>query len=137
MIWLNTGISTNDAAISLSFTGTSDTKKPIVAMTRPINRGTVYLYNGKIARYKADKGEEAYREHRKNSCRNYRCLETAKFLRYVENQFFDEGWSLDAAVGHAKANGLFSTKEMVCTKTLYNYVDSPSTSPIQAGTAAP
>ncbi|MEE0844182.1 MAG: hypothetical protein U0L75_07610, partial [Ruminococcus sp.] len=71
MIWLNTGISTNDAAISLSFTGTSDTKKPIVAMTRPINRGTVYLYNGKIARYKADKGEEAYREHRKNSCRNY------------------------------------------------------------------
>ena len=36
MIWLNTGISTNDAAISLSFTGTLDTKKPIVAMTRPI-----------------------------------------------------------------------------------------------------
>ena len=68
--------------------------------------------------------EEAYREHRKNSCRNYRCLETAKFLRYVEDQFFDEGWSLDAAVGHAKANGLFSSKEMVCTKTLYNYVDS-------------
>ena len=98
--------------------------RPYNTIKNEINRGTVYLYNGKIARYKADKGEEAYREHRKNSCRNYRCLETAKFLRYVEDQFFDEGWSLDAAVGHAKANGLFSSKEMVCTKTLYNYVDS-------------
>ena len=98
--------------------------RPYNTIKNEINRGTVYLYNGKIARYKADKGEEAYREHRKNSCRNYRCLETAKFLRYVEDQFFDKGWSLDAAVGHAKANGLFSSKEMVCTKTLYNYVDS-------------
>ena len=89
----------------------SEERRPYNTIKNEINRGTVYLYNGKIARYKADKGEEAYREHRKNSCRNYRCLETAKFLRYVEDQFFDEGWSLDAAVGHAKANGLFSSKE--------------------------
>ncbi len=97
--------------------------RPYNTIKNEINRGTVYLYNGKVARYKADKGEEVYLEHRKNSCRNYRCLETANFLRYVENQFFDDGWSLDAAVGYAKANGLYSHKEMVCTKTLYNYVD--------------
>ena len=98
--------------------------RPYNTIKNEINRGTVYLYNGKVARYKADKGKKVYLEHRKNSCRNYRCLETAKFLRYVEDQFFDEGWSLDATVGHAKANGLYSPKEMVCTKTLYNYVDS-------------
>lgn len=97
--------------------------RPYNTIKNEINRGTVYLYNGKVARYKADKGKEVYLEHRKNSCRNYRCLETAGFLRYVEDQFYDEGWSLDATVGYAKANGLYSSKEMVCTKTLYNYVD--------------
>lgn len=34
-----------------------------------------------------------------------------------------KGWSLDANVGYAQKNNLFSTDEMVCTKTLYNYVD--------------
>ena len=37
--------------------------------------------------------------------------------------FNKKGWSLDASVGYAKENNLFSTDEMVCTKTLYNYVD--------------
>lgn len=97
--------------------------RPYNTIKNEVNRGTVYLYNGKVARYKADKGEAVYLEHRKNSCRNYRCLETARFLKYVEDQFYDEGWSLDATVGYAKANGLYSSKEMVCTKTLYNYVD--------------
>lgn len=37
--------------------------------------------------------------------------------------FTKKGWSLDASVGYAKENNLFSSDEMVCTKTLYNYVD--------------
>ena len=36
--------------------------------------------------------------------------------------FNKKGWSLDASVGYAKENNLFSPDEMVCTKTLYNYV---------------
>ena len=35
-----------------------------------------------------------------------------------------DGWSLDACVGFAKNNNLFDKAEMVCTKTLYNYVDA-------------
>ena len=97
--------------------------RPYNTIKNEVDRGTVYLYNGKVTRYKADKGEEVYLEHRKNSRRNYRCLETAGFLKYVEDQFFNEGWSLDSAVGNAKVKGLFTDKEMVCTKTLYNYVD--------------
>ena len=88
-----------------------------------INRGTVYLYNGKVARYNADKGKAVYLEHRQNSRRNYRTLETVAFLRYVEQKFFEDNWSLDACVGHAKANKEFPDEQMVCTKTLYNYVD--------------
>ena len=37
--------------------------------------------------------------------------------------FTKKGWSLDAIVGYAKENNLFSSDEMVCTKTLYNYVN--------------
>ena len=97
--------------------------RPYNTIKNEIDRGTVYLYNGKVARYNADKGREVYLEHRQNSQRNYRALEAVDFLKYVEKQFFDEKWSLDACVGHAKANKKFSDKQMVCTKTLYNYVD--------------
>lgn len=34
-----------------------------------IKRGTIYLYNGKVARYKADAGQKTYEENRANSCR--------------------------------------------------------------------
>ena len=97
--------------------------RPYNTIKNEIDRGTVYLYHGKVARYNADKGREVYLEHRQNSRRNYRALEAVDFLKYVEKQFFDEKWSLDACVGHAKANKKFSDKQMVCTKTLYNYVD--------------
>jgi len=44
-------------------------------------------------------------------------------LQYVEKMVREEGWSLDACWGHALKSGLFQWEEMVCTKTLYNYVD--------------
>lgn len=46
------------------------------------------------------------------------------FLEHVSRQFQKEKawWSPDACVGRAKAEGLFSCKEIVCTKTLYNHV---------------
>ena len=97
--------------------------RPYNTIKNEIDRGTVYLYNGKVARYNADKGKEVYLEHRQNSRHNYRALEAVDFLKYVEKKFFEENWSLDACVGYAKANNTYSAKKMVCTKTLYNYVD--------------
>ncbi|HZJ78276.1 MAG TPA: IS30 family transposase [Clostridia bacterium] len=88
-----------------------------------ISRGTVKLYNGKVSRYKADVGEAIYKENRKSSTRNYRCMETAAFLQFVVKMFRTEGWSLDACVGRALEKNLFERNAMVCTKTLYNYVD--------------
>lgn len=81
------------------------------------------MYNGKIKRYKPDIAEQKYKGNRVNSKRNYRCLECAEFLNYVVEMFTEKGWSLDASVGYTKENNLFSSEEMVCTKTLYNYVD--------------
>ena len=50
-----------------------------------------------------------------------RCM---SFIRYVEQKFKEEHWSLDACVGKALESGEFSREEIVCTRTLYNYVDA-------------
>ena len=89
-----------------------------------IKRGTVSLYNGKQKRYKADAGELVYKENRSSCRRINRCLEVSRFLMYVVRQFkSDKKWSLDACFGAALKSGKFRRNEMVCTKTLYNYVD--------------
>ena len=52
------------------------------------------------------------------------CLKVSRFLSFVVSKVFgDEKWSLDAAFGAALRSGEFRRDEMVCTKTLYNYVD--------------
>lgn len=88
-----------------------------------IARGTVYLYNGKVTRYKAKAGEQQYKENRCNSRRQYKRLEVSSFIEYVEDQF-SKGWSLDVCTGKALESGKFHRDQIVCTKTLYNYVDN-------------
>lgn len=41
---------------------------------------------------------------------------------WVEAKVLKDKWSFDAAVGYAMRNSLFVRNEMVCTKTLYNYL---------------
>lgn len=88
-----------------------------------IKRGTVLLYNGHVKRYRASAGQSAYERNRSNSCRHYEMLEKSSFLDYVQKHFFEDGWSLDACFGRALAEGIFTRDEMVCTRTLYRYVD--------------
>lgn len=88
-----------------------------------IKRGTVSLYQGHVQRYKASAGQKVYMINRQHSCRNKDYLEKQAFLRYVETKFFQEGWSLDSCVGSALENGLFIREQIVCTRTLYTYVD--------------
>ena len=98
--------------------------RPYNTIKNEVKRGTVHMYNGKKERYKADAGEQAYCEHRENCRRINCCLKAARFLAYVASKVFgDEKWSLDAAFGAALRSGEFRRDEMVCIKTLYNYVD--------------
>ena len=99
-------------------------KRPYNTVKNEIRRGTVSLYNGKIQRYKADEGKQVYLEHRRSCRKRYRCLAATRFLQYVVDRFqSDDRWSLDASYGEAMKNGAFARSEMVCTKTLYRYVD--------------
>lgn len=96
--------------------------RPYNTIKNEIARGTVYLYNGKIPRYKAKIGEKIYKENRSRSRRQYKRLSVVSFIEYVEEKFAS-GWSLDSCVGVALESKQFCRSQIVCTKTLYNYVD--------------
>ena len=87
-----------------------------------LERGKVLLYNGRKTGYRATIGQDTYDAARKNCGRHYRAVEYAAFLKHVERMFYTKGWSLDACCGEALLSHKFSREEMVCTKTLYNYV---------------
>lgn len=98
--------------------------RPYNTIKNEVERGSTRLKSGGRRVYRADCGEKVYRENRQNSRRQYRCLATSGFLRYVVERFCgNDHWSLDACVGEALRSGRFSREEMVCTKTLYNYVN--------------
>lgn len=92
-------------------------------ISNEIKRGTVNLYRGNVQRYKASAGQEVYLSNREACCRKYDFLKKSDFLSYVTEHFFEEHWSLDVCFGRALTENLFTRDEMVCVKTLYNYVD--------------
>jgi len=44
------------------------------------------------------------------------------FINWIESKVLDDHWSFDTAVEYAEHKGLFMRNEMVCAKTLYNYL---------------
>lgn len=97
--------------------------RPYNTVKNEIERGTVWLYNGKVKRYKASVGEAVYLERRQESRPKYKALEVSEFLQYVQKHFKEDGWSLDACANKPLVDGTFIREETVCTKTLYRYVD--------------
>lgn len=93
-------------------------------VSNEIHRGTVLMYKNHTPHYRAKAGQKSYEENRLRCGRIYDFLNKSEFIDYVTSHFFDDNWSLDACFGKALQEGSFSRKEMVCTKTLYNYVSS-------------
>ena len=60
-----------------------------------IRRGMTPLYNGKVMRYKARTGQMVYELNRSNCVRNKSIMNCMRFIRYVEQKFEEEHWSLD------------------------------------------
>lgn len=94
-----------------------------IAISNETKRGSTLLYNGTKRQYKASGGQKVvYEENRKASCHHYSYLDKKAFIDPVEKKFFSTGWSLDVCVGNALIAGDFTRNQVVCTKTLYNYV---------------
>lgn len=98
-------------------------ERPINTILNELRRGTVdQIKAGKtVKRYFADVGQERYQQNRKGCGRRYQTLECADFIDYIEHQVLENHWSVDAAVGKAIASGSF--RKIVCSKTIYNYID--------------
>lgn len=99
--------------------------RPINTILNEIHRGTTtQIKLGKKSEvYLADTGEAIYHKNRQNSCRSYKRLECNAFINYAINKIINDSWSPDACYGSALETGVFDRTEMVCTKTLYNYID--------------
>lgn len=89
-----------------------------------INRGTVEQIDSEwrsCRRYFWDCGQRVYEEHRQNSRPCLKFVKTYDFLQYAEEQIQQHKLSPDTICGRARLEGRF--QHMVCTKTLYNYID--------------
>lgn len=100
-------------------------ERSINTITNEIRRGTTtQIRQGKyIEIYLADTGEAVYTKNRLNSRRAFKMLDCSEFISYTVDKIKNDSWSPDACVGEAIANGRFDRSQMVCTKTLYNYID--------------
>ncbi len=65
-----------------------------------------------------------YQKNRAQSGNKTKISKVRKFILYAEDKILNDKWSLDAVVGYAKHKGIFKKEEMVCTRTLYNYIDN-------------
>lgn len=92
-----------------------------------LRRGTTMIIEkGKYEkiRYFPERGQAIYESNRKRCTQGYKASSCKKFIEYVENQVLEEKRSLDSICGRVLKQGEFKKEEMVCTKTLYNYVDA-------------
>ncbi len=72
-------------------------------------------------KYFADLGQKVYEQNRSNSKNPLKLVKASKFIEYAQQQILLNKLSPDAICGYASKHNLF--KVMVCTKTLYNYID--------------
>ena len=74
--------------------------------------------------YAPDTAQVRYQTNRQRCHRPLKFKFVTNFLAYFDDHFHQDDWSPDAAVGFAHQQHLFKRTEMVCTKTLYNYIDA-------------
>lgn len=98
--------------------------RPINTVLNEIKRGTVdqIVTNKGIQIYLADAGQAYYEKSRKASKTSFKNLHCNDFIVYVVDKVTNKNWSLDSCFGRALLEKRFPREEMVCTKTLYNYV---------------
>ena len=93
---------------------------------REINRGTVRReqYDGSEKdQYRANKAQADYASQGQNKERSLKIGKDKDLEAYIRDKIVKEKFSPDAIIGEIKLKGL-KFKGMICTKTLYNYIDA-------------
>ena len=73
--------------------------------------------------YRANVGQRNYEEQGKNKERSLKIGKDRRLERYIRKKILKERYSPDAVIGEIKRKEL-KFKGMICTKTLYNYIDA-------------
>jgi len=100
--------------------------KGIRTIEREINRGKVQQQNTDLTfrmEYCADFGQRMYDKAARNKGPGLKIGYDIELAKFIENKIIVESWSPDAVIGHIKEKKI-SFKTTICTKTLYNYIDS-------------
>lgn len=96
-------------------------------ISREIKRGTVTQLKSDLSTYEAyfpEAGQAIYQKKRKNCGAKLKLSLVKDFIRFAERKMLEKKpWSPDSIVGYCKKDGDWKNKPMVCTKTLYNYID--------------
>lgn len=89
-----------------------------------IRRGSKQMYRSHRQCYRAETGQEKYEQNRKSCHRTGKFRECAQFIKHVEKNFSSplKKWSVDASTGRLRTERIFTQKNSVCTKTLYNWI---------------
>ena len=93
---------------------------------RELKQGSVILLDTELRKkkqYKADVGQRMYEEAGRNKERSLKIGKDRSLERYIRKKILNDKYSPDAVIGEIKRKGL-KFKGMICTKTLYNYIDA-------------
>ena len=92
---------------------------------REIQRGRVRLLNSDLSyrkEYCADAGQRVYEENSKNKGPGLKIGKDHKLAKHIEQKIVKDKYSPDAVIGEIKVKGL-NFDVIICTKTVYNYID--------------
>jgi IS30 family transposase len=91
-----------------------------------INRGTRVRLGYELKEtkeYRADIAQKDYENKGKNKQRGLKIGHDNHLEEYIRNKILKDKYSPDAIIGEIKVKGL-EFEGMICTKTLYNYIDA-------------
>jgi len=95
-------------------------------ISREIKRGTTTQMRSDLSTYEEyfpETGQAVYEKNRMNCGSKCRLAQVEDFLKFAENKILHEKWSPDAVVGSCKRDPKWQNAAIVCTKTLYSYID--------------
>lgn len=93
---------------------------------REIKRGTISRLQSDLSQknqYRADVGQADYIKQGKNKERSLKIGKDKQLEKHLKIKLVKERFSPDAIIGEIKTLGM-KFKGMICTKTLYNYIDA-------------
>jgi IS30 family transposase len=110
---------------SLRYIAQQLTRNPST-ISREVKRGTTtQLHSDRTTyqKYFPETGEAVYIKNRASCGASYKLSSVEAFLQFAEDKIIRGQWSPDAVVGHCKTKAEWQNKLLVCTKTLYHYID--------------